>query len=84
MAITVRIPATLFRLADSEQSIEPAPANLGALIELLEDRFPGVAATLNSSAVNAAVNGEVVLHDRDAIPLNDGDDVEFLMMFGGG
>ena len=84
MAITVRIPATLFEPPSPETSIDPAPATLGALIDLLEERFPGAAAALNSSAVNAAVNGEVVLHDRDATSLDDDDDVEFLMMFAGG
>jgi molybdopterin converting factor small subunit len=84
MAIRVRIPPSVASLASPSIEIEPAPAHLGELIGALEALHPGLQLALDSSSVNAAVNGEVVLHGRDATPLRDGDEVEFLVMFAGG
>jgi molybdopterin converting factor small subunit len=84
VAVTVRVPPSIWRLAQPEVRVEPAPPDLGALIRELERRHPGLGTALDSSAVNAAVNGEVILHGRDAAPLKDGDAVEFLVMFAGG
>ena len=84
MAIQVRVPPTLVHLPSSGVTLDPAPPDLGALLEELERRFPGLGLALDSASVNAAVNGEVILHGRDRTPLSDGDEVEFLVMFAGG
>ena len=85
MAISVRIPESVAGAARGlELSLDPAPTDLGALIDALERLRPGLREVLDSSAVNAAVNGEVILHGRDRTTLADGDQVEFLVMFAGG
>ena len=86
MGLRVRIPPALGRLDScaTELTLTAAPPNLGALLAELERRYPGLGSVLDSSAVNAAVNGAVILHGRDATPLHDGDEVEFLVMFAGG
>ena len=80
----LRIAQAVAESADRALVLDEIPASLGALVALLEERSPGLKARLDSSAVNAAVNGEVVLHGRDQTPLADGDEVEFLVMFAGG
>ena len=84
MALRVRIPPAVAKLAAQELTVDPAPADVSRLIAELERRHPGLGKALDSSSVNAAVNGSVVLHGRDATALKDGDEVEFLVMFAGG
>ena len=84
MALRVRIPPSIVRLPAAELTIERAPPDIGSLLRELDVLHPGLAKLLDSSAVNAAVNGDVVLHGRDATALADGDEVEFLLMFAGG
>jgi len=84
MAIRIRISEALAAPTARELELEPAPADVGSLIRMLEARFPGLGQALDSSSVNAVVNGEVILQGRDATRLADGDDVEFLVMFAGG
>ena len=84
MAITVRLSEGLEFGSKREIVFDSAPADLGALISELEQRYPGARAALDSSSVNAAVNGDVVLSGRDRTKLTDGDDVDFLIMFAGG
>ena len=82
--IRVRIPPSVHALGAQELLVTDHPGDLGQLLASLERSHPGIAAALDSSAVNAAVNGEVVLSGRDRTPLHDGDEVEFLVMFAGG
>lgn len=84
MPVRVRIPRALSELPQPVITVDPSPADVGRLVAELDRLFPGLARTLDSASVNAAVNGEVVLHGRDATPLEDGDEVEFLVMFAGG
>lgn len=80
--IRVRLPDTL--AADRTLVVVEPVANLGQLLRALDRLRPGLAAKLDAEIYNFAVNGEVILKDRDAHPLADGDEVEVLTMFGGG
>jgi molybdopterin converting factor small subunit len=84
MALAVRIPPSVLQLPAADLELDPAPADIAALIAELERRHPGLRHALDSSSVNAALNGEVILSGRDATRLKDGDRVEFLVMFAGG
>ena len=84
MGLTVRLSEGIDFTSARELILDSAPVDLGALIDELERRFPGARAALDSSAVNAAINGDVVLSGRDRTTLADGDEVDFLIMFAGG
>ena len=84
MSLIIRLPETIRGTLDREFRLDETPDDVGALLALLDARSPGLRAELDSASVNAAVNGEVVLHRRDQTPLKDGDEVEFLVMFAGG
>ena len=82
--IRVRVPRSVARLRSQELVIDSEPANLGELLAALENLHPGLGSALDSAAVNAAVNGEIILSGRDKTRIRDGDEVEFLVMFAGG
>ena len=84
MPVTIRLPDGVEAIPYRELTLDRAPATLADLVAGLDRRYPGARAKLDSAAVNAAVNGEVILSGRDRTALADGDEVEFLVMFAGG
>lgn len=84
MAVKIRLSEGLDFAPEKEISLADTPRDIGALLAELERRYPGAKAALDSSSVNAAVNGDLILSGRDPTVLHDGDEVEFLIMFAGG
>jgi molybdopterin converting factor small subunit len=82
MAILVRLPATLSM--GPTVTIEERVANVGELVEVLERRLPDLAAVLDDSVFNFAVNDEMLLHRAREYALADGDTVEIVPAISGG
>jgi molybdopterin converting factor small subunit len=82
--ITVRFPSMLHARAGREVTFDKPPADLGALLDALGNRFPGLANELNDPIYNFAVNDEMLLHGVRAHPLSDGDVVEIVPTISGG
>ena len=59
-------------------------ATVGALVEALSRRIPGLAEKFDDAVLNIAVNDELILHDVPARALNDGDTVEIVPTISGG
>lgn len=82
MGILVRLPATL-SIGETVTIDEPV-ATVGELILALDRRFPDLAALLEDSVFNFAVNDEMLLHRVLERPLTDGDTVEIVPAISGG
>jgi molybdopterin converting factor small subunit len=82
--ITVRLPATLRIGAQDTLQITTPVSSIAALIEVLDQRIPGLRAQLDDSVFNFAVNDELVLHHVAERPLADGDVVEIVPTISGG
>jgi sulfur carrier protein ThiS len=78
--IEVRLPAMLggetLTIADAK--------TIGDLTRVLQLTRPEIAAHLDDTIFNFAVNDEMLLHDAAAQPLNDGDVVEVVPAISGG
>lgn len=84
MSITVRLPATLRSLGPESLIVEEPVETIEALVTLLDTRLPGLAAQLDDSVFNFAVNDQMLLHRARAHPLKDGDTVEIVPAISGG
>lgn len=82
--ITVKLPSML-RAGGSDSLLvtEPVPT-IGALVDLLDRRIPGLRAQLEDSVFNFALNDEMLLHRALERPLADGDVVELVPTISGG
>ena len=91
MAATVRIPTPLRKLTNEHESVEVESATIGAAVEELEGKFPGIKERLVDEEgeirrfVNVYVNEEDIrfLENQDT-PLKDGDDVSIIPAIAGG
>ena len=91
MAATVRIPTPLRKLTNEQETVEVESATIGAAVEELEGKFPGIKVRLVDEAgeirrfVNVYVNEEDIrfLENQDT-PLKDGDDVSIIPAIAGG
>ena len=91
MAATVRIPTPLRKLTNEQESVEVESATIGAAVEELEGKFPGIKERLVDEEgeirrfVNVYVNEEDIrfLENQDT-PLKDGDDVSIIPAIAGG
>ena len=91
MAATVRIPTPLRKLTNEQESVEVESATIGAAVEELEGKFPGIKERLIDEEgeirrfVNVYVNEEDIrfLENQDT-PLKDGDDVSIIPAIAGG
>ena len=83
--IRVVLPAFLNRpeLAGDVVIDEPVQT-LGELMLALDGRYPGLAAEIDDSIFNFAVNDRMVLHRVAQEPLTDGDTVEVIPTIAGG
>ena len=91
MSKKVRIPTPLRKLTNNEELVEINAANIGAAIDELQARFPGIAERLVDDKgevrrfVNVYVNEEDIrfLQNR-ATPLKDGDEISIIPAIAGG
>jgi molybdopterin converting factor small subunit len=82
--VTVRFPSMLHLKAGREATIDETVTDLGALLDLLDRRFPGLARELADPIYNVAVNDEMLLHGVRRHQLRDGDIVEIVPTISGG
>jgi molybdopterin converting factor small subunit len=82
--ITVRFPSMLQALAGRELTVDEPVADLGALLDALEQKIPGLARDLADPIYNFAVNDEMLLHGVRTHPLRNGDVVEIVPTISGG
>ncbi len=91
MAVAVRIPTVLRKFTNDERVVEVEPGTVGALIEQLDARYPGLRAQLLTDEgelhrfVNVYVNDEDARYlDKLETPVADGDTVSLLPSVAGG
>lgn len=83
--ITVRFPSMLRRPGlPAELVIDEPIASLDQLVRALDRRSPGLAAALDDTIYNFAVNDVLVLHGERQHPVRDGDVVEIVPTISGG
>lgn len=82
-AVTVSIPNSTSQ-SGRTIVVDETVADIGALVALLIVRLPDLAKSLDDEMINVAVNGNIVMHNRNSTPLSNGDNVEFIPMIGGG
>ena len=87
----VRIPTPLRKLTNNEELVEVNAATIGAAIQELQARFPGIAERLVDDKgevrrfVNVYVNEEDIRFlQNNATPLKDGDDISIIPAIAGG
>lgn len=91
MAVKVRIPTPLRKLTNNEELVEIEPGTIGAAINELQSRYPGIQERLVDEEgnvrrfVNVYVNEEDIrfLQNKDT-PLKDGDEVSIIPAIAGG
>ncbi|MAH75316.1 MAG: molybdopterin synthase sulfur carrier subunit [Opitutia bacterium TMED102] len=91
MAAKVRIPTPLRKLTNEQESVEVESATIGAAVEELEGKFPGIKERIVDEEgeirrfVNVYVNEEDIrfLENQDT-PLKEGDDVSIIPAIAGG
>ena len=87
----VRIPTPLRKLTNNEELVEVNAATIGAAIQELQTKFPGIAERLVDDKgevrrfVNVYVNEEDIrfLKNRET-PLKDGDEISIIPAIAGG
>ena len=91
MAVTIRIPTPLRKLTNEQDTIEVGSATVGAAVDELEGKFPGIKERLVGGDgeirrfVNVYVNEEDIRFlDNQATPLKDGDDISIIPAIAGG
>lgn len=90
MEVTVRIPAVLRPLTGGEESVTASGANVGALIDQLESKHPGIKGRLlDAKGVQRHVNiyvGEEDIRFLDGLQteLKAGDEVSIVPAIAGG
>jgi aldehyde:ferredoxin oxidoreductase len=82
--ILVRFPSMLHALAGPELAIDEPLADLGALLDALDRRIPGLSGSLADPIYNFAVNDEMLLHGIRTRALKSGDVVEIVPTIAGG
>jgi len=81
VAVVVRLPAML---GGETISIAEPVHTLEQLVSVLGRARPAVAAKLNDTIFNFAVNDEMLIHDVNQHPIKDGDVVEIVPAISGG
>ena len=91
MAATIRIPTPLRKLTNEQETVEVESATVGAEIDELEGKLPGIHDRLTGEDaasrrfVNVYVNEEDIRFlENQATPLKDGDDVSIIPAIAGG
>ena len=84
MAITVRLPPMLRRDGSDTLIISERVRTIGELVGALGRAQPHLAAQLDDTIFNFAVNDEMLIHGVDDHPVSDGDVVEIVPAISGG
>ncbi len=84
MAVTIRFPAMLHAQAGPEVVVDEPVSDIGAVLEALERKVPGISGHLADPIFNFAVNDEMLLHGVRQHPLKDGDVIEIVPTISGG
>ncbi len=91
MAVSVKIPTPLRRLTNQESTVSAEGGDVTAMIESLDESFPGIKARLCDDDgelrhfVNIYINGEDIRYlDGIATSLDDGDEVSIVPAVAGG
>ena len=84
MAVTVRFPAMLHKVAGTEVVIEDPVDDVAAVLTALERKLPGISQHLADPIYNLAINDEMLLLGVRQHPLKDGDIVEVVPTISGG
>jgi len=82
--ITVRIPDSIRRIPGQTVQVTTPVATVAELLVALDVIEPGLGTESSDALYNVAVNGMVVLVNRDQTPLHPGDEVDFIPTFAGG
>jgi len=83
--IVVRLPAMLRRPGmPADVNVAAPVATIAGLVQELDRRYPGLAAELDDSIINFAVNDALILERARQHPLRAGDVVEIIPMISGG
>jgi molybdopterin synthase sulfur carrier subunit len=91
MAIKVRIPTPLRKLTNNEEVVEVEAATIGAAVDELQSKFPGIEERLIDENgeirrfVNVYVNEEDIrfLNNKET-ELKDGDEISIIPAIAGG
>ena len=90
MAVTVRIPTPLRTLTGNQEEVEVDAGTVGAIIDVLESRYPGIKDRLCDEKgirrfVNVFVNDEDIRAlDNLETQLRDGDGMDIIPAIAGG
>ena len=91
MAVSVKIPTPLRRLTDQQSTVSADGSDVAAMIESLDESFPGIKARLCDDAgelrhfVNIYINGEDIRYiDGTTTALSEGDEVSIVPAVAGG
>jgi MoaD family protein len=91
MAVQVLIPTPLQKFTNNEASVTVDAASVAALVEALEQRYPGIRARLCDDGgklrrfLNVYVNSEDIRFlDNETTALSDGDEVSIVPAVAGG
>ena len=91
MSKKVRIPTPLRKLTNNEELVEINAVTIGAAIQELQARFPGIGERLVDDKgevrrfVNVYVNEEDIRFlQNNATPLKDGDEISIIPAIAGG
>jgi molybdopterin synthase sulfur carrier subunit len=91
MANTIRIPTPMRKLTNDQEVVEAAGANIGELIESLEQSFPGIKERLCDENGNVRRFVNIFLNDEDIRFLEDkqtavkaGDEISIVPAIAGG
>ena len=79
--VTLRLPAML---GGDTITIAESVHTVGQLVAALSRARPALAARLDDTIFNFAVNDEMLIHDAPRHPLRDGDVVEIVPAISGG
>ena len=81
MAVSVRLPAML---GGETVAITERIQTIAQLVAALVRARPALAARLDDTIFNFAVNDEMLIHDANQHPITDGDVVEIVPAISGG
>lgn len=91
MEVTVRVPAPLQKLTQSQTEVKVSGVNIRELIEDLEKKFPGIKERICEETgkirrfINIYVNEEDVRFlQQEETPLKDGDEISIIPAIAGG
>jgi aldehyde:ferredoxin oxidoreductase len=83
-AVQVSLPASLAALPEGGLVVSEPVANVGQLAEVLSREVPGFSAAFDEGSLAVAINGELVVGQRQQRAIENGDRIELLPALAGG